>query len=246
MIAGIQAVPEPQSTLSLLRRLCFGAGERLVESSRPFQQLQQLGFAEVEKIEGKKPLVIKSKLIRQLALKYVLEKNPAFVNVPMQKEDPTKVDIPSLLVESIRHFVPGKISQAYTLEAKDHETKRMLRVPCESAYHTELRTTIAEAFRSLPRWKLESEAKGGGQSADDILLSTNPDPTLGVDQKGDDTLIPIYHVLHDEKFQQVRLFYAPNPSDKKPTVATILGQNFKGVSGEVVEATKADLERVKK
>jgi len=154
MMKSVKTVEEPEATLNLLRRLCYGEGEPL-ETTSPFENLQHLGFASQRK-RGKDTslLVIKSELIRRFSLLHVVHDEPAFTDIPLV-EDKDIVDIPALLTASIRHFQPKVIQGAFaTAKKKIYNSHHS--GPRESVYQFQFYAVLLTAL-SAP-WSFEFEA----------------------------------------------------------------------------------------
>lgn len=158
----------------LLESLCHGARKPMLDSSEDFDSLRQLGFASVQKIDDKDYLVIKSEIVRRLVMLHIIHDDRAFDVMTMV--DQNHVNLPKLLIQCIRKFIPDIITDAYEIESKIHETQDGQRFPSEFAYYAQLRVIINETLLRIPGWEVKPEVE---QSASDILLSRDVKTTQG-------------------------------------------------------------------
>ena len=171
MMTSIEKTEEPDATLSLLRRLCYGEGV-LCSASAPFRNLQNLGFAsekENDNVEARHLgtlLVIKSELIRKFSLIHVVRDQPAFSFIPLIKDKKKIVDIPALLTQAIRHFQADVITAAYTTAKKEIYNSTEY-APRESVYQFQFFAVLLKALKEA--WMVEFEASSWKTQVEDRL-----------------------------------------------------------------------------
>jgi len=164
MVAGIENIKDP-AVKELLRQLCYSKpGIELSQappeekiSSTAANHLQHLGFAVAKKQFAPTPLnylMIKSEMIRDFSLAYVLHDAPVFYHnqVPLLP-DQDQVDLPDFLVSCLTLMSPQKIEEGFVKpRSKLHEMNGEL-VPGEEVYQQQLELIIQRAFFKIPNWE---------------------------------------------------------------------------------------------
>jgi len=178
MMESIKIVEEPEATMELLRRLCYGEGEPLGSTS-PFKNLQHLGFASEKKINKDFHFIIKSDLIRRFSLVHVVHDQPAFSDIPLI-EDKDSVDLPALLIASIRHFQPKVIKGAFaTAKKKIYNSHHS--GPRESVYQFQFYAVLLTALSAPWSFEFEASLPGKPKSKIDFHLVHEDGLAVGIE-----------------------------------------------------------------
>jgi hypothetical protein len=116
-------------------------------------------------------LIIKSELMRQCALLYIMADTDLFPTaLPMEADG--KLSISSFLKTAFQFFVPAVIQSAYQYSYKKHGVRSNEVVPTEAVYQHQLSAVIIRALR-YRLWYCLFETNADGKKLDFLLCGPN-------------------------------------------------------------------------